>query len=75
MHPRLILICFHFLDTSKSSITDGLFDTTLYTDKQLRHYKYELAGYVVSLVSGAAFVEQVTYNLLWLSIIVNMYNR
>lgn len=55
-------LIFPISGNTKSSISDGLFDTTLYTDKQLRHFKYQLAGYVVSLVAGSVFVEQVLNN-------------
>ena len=50
----------NFLElVKKKAIADGLFDTTLHTDKQLRHFKYECAGFIVSLLSSNVFIEQV----------------
>jgi len=63
------LICyfnnvFLILVKSKNSISDGLFDTTLRTPKQLRHFTYESSAFIVSLLSSSAFVEQVYFQVL-----------
>ncbi|XP_067928293.1 HEAT repeat-containing protein 1-like [Watersipora subatra] len=42
----------------KKRSADGLFDATVHTDKQLRHFKYESAGLIISLLSSKAFIEQ-----------------
>lgn len=53
----------------KKNVADGLFDTTQHTDKQLRHFKYESAGFIVSLLASNLFIDQVRLRH-WL----NLYN-